>query len=151
MCGRFTLTKPGALQAAFPNLKFPELREFSETGLPRYNIAPTQEVLGVRNDGRDTVEELRWGVRGRINIRAESILARRNPDPAALRRVRRRFLRMARTAGRTITRCNSGEPFAFAGSMGTARRHGGVRRRHVRAQRGRRAGSRSHAGHADRR
>ena len=75
MCGRFTLTEPQALPAAFPQFRYPE---FSETRLPRYNIAPTQDVLGVRNDGHDTVEEMRWGVRGRINIRAESIAARRS-------------------------------------------------------------------------
>jgi putative SOS response-associated peptidase YedK len=114
MCGRFTLTKPGALRGAFPNLKFPELREFSETGLPRYNIAPTQEVLGVRNDGRERVEALRWGVRGRINVRAESILARRNP-------IRRRCVEFADGFYEWKERrpyyytLRSGEPFAFAG------------------------------------
>jgi len=114
MCGRFTLTKPAALAAAFPSFKFPQLREFSETGLPRYNIAPTQEVLGVRNDGRETVEALRWGVRGRINVRAESILARRNP-------VRRRCIEFADGFYEWKERhpyyytLRSGEPFAFAG------------------------------------
>jgi len=114
MCGRFTLAKPGALGAAFPNLKFPELREFSETGLPRYNIAPTQEVLGVRNDGRETVESFRWGVRGRINIRAESIVARHNP-------IRRRCIEFADGFYEWKERrpyyytLRSGEPFAFAG------------------------------------
>ncbi|HZY96952.1 MAG TPA: SOS response-associated peptidase [Candidatus Cybelea sp.] len=112
MCGRFTLIKPGALRAAFPRLKFPE---FSETGLPRYNIAPTQDVLGVRNDGRDTVEALRWGVRGRINIRAESVLARRNP-------IRRRCIEFAdgfyewRDRRPFYYTLRSGEPFALAGT-----------------------------------
>lgn len=111
MCGRFTLAKPGALGAAFPRLRFPE---FSDTGLPRYNIAPSQEVLGVRNDGRNIAELMHWGVRGRINIRAESLLARRNP-------VRRRSIEFAdgfyewrnrRPFYYTLT---SGEPFALAG------------------------------------
>jgi putative SOS response-associated peptidase YedK len=111
MCGRFTLTKPTALAGAFPQFRFPE---FSEIRLPRYNIAPAQGVLGVRNDGRDRVEEFRWGIRGRINIRAESILARRHP-------IRRRCIEFAdgfyewrnrRPFYYTLT---SGEPFAFAG------------------------------------
>ena len=76
MCGRFTLTRPEALSHAFPRFRFPE---FSQTKLPRFNIAPTQLVLAVRNDGRDTAEEMRWGIRGRINIRAESVTARRGP------------------------------------------------------------------------
>jgi putative SOS response-associated peptidase YedK len=111
MCGRFSLTKPAALAAAFPRFRFPE---FSETRLPRYNIAPTQSVLGVRNDGRDIVEELRWGIRGRINIRAESILARRGP-------VRRRCVEFADGFYEWSNRrpyyytLKSGKPFAFAG------------------------------------
>lgn len=111
MCGRFTLTQPLALAAAFPRFRFPE---FSQTRLPRYNIAPTQGVLGVRNDGRDVVEELTWGIRGRINIRAESILARRGP-------VRRRSIEFAdgffewRDRRPFYYTLKSGEPFAFAG------------------------------------
>jgi putative SOS response-associated peptidase YedK len=115
MCGRFTLSKPGALRPAFPNLKFPE---FSETRIPafgpRYNIAPTQEVLGVRNDGHNTAELMRWGVRGRVNVRAESIVARRNP-------VRRRCIEFAdgfyewRNRQPYYYTLKSGEPFALAG------------------------------------
>ncbi|MBV8198680.1 MAG: SOS response-associated peptidase, partial [Candidatus Eremiobacteraeota bacterium] len=60
MCGRYSLADPARLRGAFPAIRFPE---FSETRIPamqpRYNIAPTQEVLGVRNDGRDTAELLR--------------------------------------------------------------------------------------------
>ena len=111
MCGRFTLTNPAALVAAFPRFRFPE---FSETRLPRYNVAPTQGVLGVRNDGRDLVEEMRWGIRGRVNIRAESILARQAP-------VRRRCIEFADGFYEWSNRrpfyytLKSGEPFAFAG------------------------------------
>lgn len=111
MCGRFTLTDPQSVAAAFPRFRFPE---FSETRLPRYNIAPTQTVLGVRNDGRDVVEELTWGIRGRVNIRAESILARR----AA---IRRRSIEFAdgfyewRNRRPFYFTMKSGEPFAFAG------------------------------------
>ncbi|MFY9664426.1 MAG: SOS response-associated peptidase [Candidatus Cybelea sp.] len=111
MCGRFTLTKPAALATAFPRFHFPE---FSETRLPRYNIAPAQSVLGVRNDGRDVVEELLWGIRGRINIRAESILARRGP-------IQRRCIEFAdgfyewRNRRPFYYTLKSGEPFALAG------------------------------------
>jgi putative SOS response-associated peptidase YedK len=76
MCGRFTLTDPARLIDAYPQFRFPE---FSETRLPRFNIAPTQTVLGVRN-GRSDAEEFRWGFLpyggangGFINARAESI------------------------------------------------------------------------------
>ena len=111
MCGRFTLTKPQALPAAFPQFRYPE---FSETRLPRYNIAPTQDVLGVRNDGSDTVEMMRWGVRGRINIRAESVASRRGA-------VARRCIEFAdgfyewRDRRPFYYTLRSGEPFAFAG------------------------------------
>jgi len=111
MCGRFTLTKPAALASAFPRFRFPE---FSETRLPRYNIAPAQDVLGVRNDGRNVAEALRWGIRGRINIRAESIMARRAP-------IRRRCIEFADGFYEWSNRrpfyytLKSGRPFAFAG------------------------------------
>ena len=111
MCGRFTLTKPAALAAAFPQFHF---EEFSETGLPRYNIAPTQEVLGVRNDGRRVVEELHWGIRGRINIRAESILARRGPIPRRCVEFADGFYEWSNRRPYYYT-LKSGEPFAFAG------------------------------------
>jgi putative SOS response-associated peptidase YedK len=111
MCGRFTLANPAALPAAFPQIRF---GEFSETRLGRYNIAPTQKVLGVRNDGRSIAEPMRWGIRGRVNIRAESILARRGP-------VRRRCIEFADGFYEWLDRrpyyytLRSGEPFAFAG------------------------------------
>jgi putative SOS response-associated peptidase YedK len=111
MCGRFTLARPEALAAAFPAIRFDE---FSETRLPRYNIAPSQAVIGVRNDGRLSAEIMRWGIRGRINIRAESILARRGP-------VRRRCIEFAdgfyewRAGHPYYYTLRSGEPFAFAG------------------------------------
>ncbi len=111
MCGRFTLTQPAALAAAFPRFRFPE---FSETRLPRYNIAPAQAVLGVRNDGRDLIEELRWGIHGRINVRAESIAARHAP-------IRRRCIEFADGFYEWSNRrpfyytLRSGRPFAFAG------------------------------------
>ncbi len=111
MCGRYTLTEPAALAGAFPRFRFPE---FSETRIPRYNIAPSQKVLGIRNDGRDVAEEFQWGIGGRINIRAESITARAGP-------VRRRCIEFAdgfyewRNRRPYYFTLKSGEPFVFAG------------------------------------
>jgi putative SOS response-associated peptidase YedK len=111
MCGRFTLARPSALPAAFPSIRF---EEFSETKLPRYNVAPSQGVVGVRNDGRLVAEVMRWGIKGRINVRAESVLARRRP-------VHRRCIEFADGfyewhAGQPYYYAlRSGEPFAFAG------------------------------------
>jgi putative SOS response-associated peptidase YedK len=111
MCGRFTLTEPAALAANFPRFRFPE---FSETRLPRYNVAPAQEVLGVRNDGRDLVEELRWGIRGRINIRAESLAARRAPLGRRCIEFADGFYEWSNRRPFYYT-LKSGRPFAFAG------------------------------------
>lgn len=111
MCGRFTLTKPQELASAFPRFRF---AEFTQTRLPRYNIAPAQAVLGVRNDGRDLVEELHWGIRGRINVRAESIRSRSGP-------IARRCIEFADGFYEWSNRrpfyytLKSGKPFAFAG------------------------------------
>ncbi|MHB1799868.1 MAG: SOS response-associated peptidase [Vulcanimicrobiaceae bacterium] len=76
MCGRFTLTRPEALRRVFPRFTF---EEFSEYRLPRFNIAPAQTVIGVRNDGRDRVEAMHWGIDRRINARAETVAGRRTP------------------------------------------------------------------------
>jgi putative SOS response-associated peptidase YedK len=73
MCGRFTLTDPLRISARYPQYRF---EEFSEYRLPRFNIAPTQAVLGVRNDGRNEVTPLEWGIDGRINARAETVASR---------------------------------------------------------------------------
>ncbi|HTU68909.1 MAG TPA: SOS response-associated peptidase [Candidatus Baltobacteraceae bacterium] len=78
MCGRFTLTKPQRIGDAYPRYRF---EEFSEYRLPRFNIAPTQGVLAVRNDGTERVEPLEWGIGGRINARAETVVSK----PAPLR------------------------------------------------------------------
>jgi putative SOS response-associated peptidase YedK len=70
--------------------------------------------LGVRNDGRQIAEPMRWGIRGRINIRAESIEARRGPT-------RRRCVEFADGFYEWSNRrpfyyvLKSGEPFTFAG------------------------------------
>ncbi len=64
MCGRYSLINPSRLAKAFPRLR---AGTFAELGKPRYNIAPTQDVLGARDGGRDAIEALRWGLHGRTS------------------------------------------------------------------------------------
>lgn len=57
MCGRFTLTAdPELLAEAFPGVAPPV--EFA----PRYNIAPTQPVVVIPNDGQNQMHLFRWGL-----------------------------------------------------------------------------------------
>jgi putative SOS response-associated peptidase YedK len=76
VCGRFTLTNPLGIRTAYPRFRF---EEFSEYRLPRFNIAPTQGVLGVVNDGKEQVASLSWGIDGRINARAETVASHAVP------------------------------------------------------------------------
>ncbi len=57
MCGRFTLTlEPADLQASFPEYVFPvELN-------PRFNIAPSQPILVLPNDGSLVADFFTWGL-----------------------------------------------------------------------------------------
>jgi putative SOS response-associated peptidase YedK len=57
MCGRFTLTvSPGQLQEAFPWVQVPNDLK------PRYNIAPTQPVAVIPNDGKNRLDFFIWGL-----------------------------------------------------------------------------------------
>jgi putative SOS response-associated peptidase YedK len=57
MCGRFTLTvDPAELQDAFADFKFPA--KFA----PRFNIAPSQPILAIPNDGKDKADFFVWGL-----------------------------------------------------------------------------------------
>jgi putative SOS response-associated peptidase YedK len=57
MCGRFTLTTDSAeLQQAFPQVQLPV------EGRPRFNIAPSQPVLAVPNDGKLSADYFLWGL-----------------------------------------------------------------------------------------
>ena len=57
MCGRFTLTAPWELlQLAFPWLTAPV------DMLPRYNIAPTQQVAVIPNSDDRQIRLFRWGL-----------------------------------------------------------------------------------------
>ena len=79
MCGRFTLTvEPAQLQESFPEFSF------SVVGKPRFNIAPSQAVLVLPNDGQHRADYFVWGLipswtkdpaigSRLINARAESL------------------------------------------------------------------------------
>ena len=57
MCGRFTLAAdPSELGDEFEGVQFPQ------NIAPRYNIAPSQPVLAIRNDGRQQADFLIWGL-----------------------------------------------------------------------------------------
>src|SRR5262245_51654077 len=131
MCGRFTLTTdPGVVARRFGA---PPTQ--GGGSVPRYNIAPTQTVVTVTDDGARHLEQMRWGLVPRwskdpkigsrlINARAET-LAEKPAFRDALRR--RRALIPAdgfyewtavpgsRTKQPMRIRLKSGEPFAFAG------------------------------------
>ena len=130
MCGRFTLAvDPADMQAAFPNFVFPtELK-------PRYNIAPTQPVLVMPNDGKLTADYFIWGLipmwakdisigSRLINARAET-LAEKSSFRGSYKYKRclifsDGFYEWKTQAGSKLKlpyhiRLTSGEPFAFAG------------------------------------
>jgi len=57
MCGRFTLTvSPEELQAAFPNFHIPVDLP------PSYNIAPSQPIPVIPNDGVNRLDFYQWGL-----------------------------------------------------------------------------------------
>jgi putative SOS response-associated peptidase YedK len=130
MCGRFTLTvTPEQLQQAIPGLKI------AAEMAPRYNIAPSQPVAVVPNDGLLKLDYYVWGLipswakdpaigNRMINARGET-LAEKPSFRAAFRRRRclipaDGFYEWQQTPGRTTKtpfyiRMKTGEPFAFAG------------------------------------
>ena len=130
MCGRFTLTvDKNQLQEAMPWLETPEEMQ------PRYNIAPTQPVAVVPNDGKNRLDFFTWGLipswakdpqigNRLINARAET-LAEKPAFRSAFRRRRCLILSDGFYEWRPVTgskaktpmyiRLKSGDPFAFAG------------------------------------
>jgi putative SOS response-associated peptidase YedK len=128
MCGRFTLTADlGTLQENFPFVEMPEGMQ------PRFNIAPTQPVAVVPNDGRNRLDFYVWGLipswakdpgigNRMINARAETLQEKPSFRTAFKRR---RCLVLADgfyewkqgERGKTpmYIRLASGKPFAFAG------------------------------------
>ena len=128
MCGRFTLTTNlGAIAKRFGVSRFLE-----EVG-PRYNIAPTQTVIVVNDDGTRHLTQMQWGLipswakdpaigNRMINARAETV-ATKPTFRVALRK--RRCLIPAdgfyewKPTGRrkqpVYIALKSREPFGFAG------------------------------------
>jgi len=128
MCGRFTLTvNPAEFQDSFPDFGFPPV--FA----PRFNIAPSQPLLAIPNDGRRQATFFLWGFipswakdsgfeRRLINARGET-LAEKPSFKGAFKY--RRCLILAdgfyewQGTGKTKTPhfifMKSRQPFAFAG------------------------------------
>ena len=128
MCGRFTLvTNMDELQSRFGF----EARDMEFR--PRYNIAPTQQVLTVVNDGQRRAEFMRWGLipfwakDPKIGYRMINAVGETAATKPAFRAAfkRRRCLILAdgffewRKEGKakipTYIFLKSKEPFAFAG------------------------------------
>lgn len=127
MCGRFTLRTP--MNRLAERFRFETSAELSIT--PRYNIAPTQDVLAIRqHDGQRCATFLRWGLipswakevgTGTINARSETLVEK--PMFRNLLK-RKRCLVIAdgyyewRTEGKAklplFYEVERGEPFAFA-------------------------------------
>lgn len=134
MCGRFTLATDD-LEAL--GVRF----NFGPGGLrrePRFNIAPTNDVLVVVDDGERRAGYMRWGLipswspdkpsRPLINARAETVAEK----PSFRRSLRRRrclviadgYYEWRRTGGQRTPYWYGradGEPFAFAGLWDTWR------------------------------
>jgi len=90
MCGRFTLLTLGQFTDLFPWIRLPAMPVRS-----RYNIAPSQEIAVVPNDGKHQIDFYRWGLvpfwakeasigNKMINARMET-LAEKSAYRAALR------------------------------------------------------------------
>jgi putative SOS response-associated peptidase YedK len=130
MCGRFALTvDPADLQDAFPEFSFPA------QAAPRYNIAPSQPILALPNDGTNQADFFAWGLipswakdpsigNRMINARAET-LAEKPAFRSAYKYHRCLifadgfFEWQARPGSKSkaphFIRLKSGAPFAFAG------------------------------------
>jgi putative SOS response-associated peptidase YedK len=128
VCGRFTLTTNlGAIAKRFGISRFLE-----EVG-PRYNVAPTQSVIVVNDDGTRHLAEMRWGLipswakeaaigNRMINARAETVATK----PAFRMALRKRrclvvadgfyeWQLLGRRKQPVYIALKSREPFGFAG------------------------------------
>ncbi len=131
MCGRFGLGFfDRDLEAAFPAYHLAA----GVAWTPRYNVAPTQLVLAIKNDGAHEITTLRWGLvpswakdpsvgSRMINARIETV-AEKPAFRVALRRRRAAIVadayyewRRNGDGSKTPMRIHlrSGEPFLFAG------------------------------------
>src|SRR3990172_5471269 len=130
MCGRYALTiDPGDLQIAFPEFAFPA------QDAPRFNIAPSQPIIALPNDGKNRVDFFVWGLipswakdpsigNRLINARAETLAEK--PSFRSAYKYHRClifadgfFEWQARPETKSkvphFIRLKSGKPFAFAG------------------------------------
>lgn len=131
MCGRFTLTAdPADLQDAFYWVNFGKA-----SITPRYNIAPTQGLAVVPNNGQNKLDIFTWGLvpswakdpsigSRMINARAETLAEKPSFRTAYKRRrcliLADGFYEWAQNPGEKVKtpmliRMKDGKPFAFAG------------------------------------
>jgi len=131
MCGRFTLTAdPADLQEAFYWVNFG-----NASITPRYNIAPTQGVAVVPNNGQNTLDFFTWGLvpswakdpsigSRMINARSETLAEKPSFRTAYKRRrcliLADGFYEWTQNPGEKaktpmLIRMKDGKPFAFAG------------------------------------
>jgi putative SOS response-associated peptidase YedK len=132
MCGRFTLiADPDELREVLPYINIP--KQYSAA--PRYNIAPTQPVAVVANNGENRLDFFVWGLvpswakdpeigSRMINARAET-LAEKPAFRSAFRRRRclilaNGFYEWKQEPGQKAKtpmyiQIKSGKPFTFAG------------------------------------
>ena len=140
MCGRFTLIAWDEIEGRFlpAGSRVNMIRErFAGSGMdpaPRYNIAPTQDVLTITNDGEENAARfMRWGLvpswakdisigSRMINARAETLAERPSFRVAFRRRrclvVADSFYEWKREGRRGVPMrisLESGEVFGFAG------------------------------------
>lgn len=127
MCGRFTLSSDkNVIEEAFPGIVMSELA-------PRYNIAPTQLVAAICNDGKYALTYLQWGLiphwakdkaigHKMINARAESLAEKPSfKEPYRKKRcliLADGFYEWKKGPAGKIPmyfRLKTGRPFAFAG------------------------------------
>ena len=125
MCGRFTLRDPRRIKLAHIDYLRPE------DLIPRYNIAPTQNVLTIQQHGEDRETTLlQWGLipawskepKGIINARVETIEQKASFNDSFQRRRCLIFAdgfyeweRNGRISQPYYFQMKDGAPFAFAG------------------------------------
>lgn len=136
MCGRFTLRTP--LSKLIKDFEVQHVQPLLPPFVPRYNVAPTQQVLGVatNEDGKRELGAFRWGMafdggggNPLINARAETVA--KLPAFRDAFRSRRcliladgfyEWLREGKKRQPFFFRLEEDRPFAFAG-IWSPRRH----------------------------